>query len=56
MGREGTHENASEGGVEGGRGVERPRRKETGQPWRFPDNVESGVLMSACASTLLKLK
>lgn len=24
-----------------------PRRKETGQPWRLPESVVSGVLISA---------
>jgi hypothetical protein len=29
----------------------RPRRNETGHPCRFPVSVDSGVLISACAST-----
>ena len=29
-----------------GTGPERPVRKETGQPWRLPEGVVSGVFMS----------
>lgn len=33
----------------------RPRRKDTGQPWRLPESVVRGVLMSEWASTCCQL-